>query len=131
MKKPTPSQEFLSEKRARKAQRRWTHQERGRHQGTSRHAPARWTGWTHENHTYLRQLALCSQTKSPAPTVNVRIPSTFSIIDAPEDALRTIGLVAAAGGRADVLEVHYDHSGVRRYDLAAEAILDMVAMDVQ
>jgi hypothetical protein len=131
MKRPRPSEAFLSEKRARKAQRRWTHDEGARHTGASRHAPAPWTGWTHECDAYLKQLAGCAQTKPAGPTANLHIPATFSFIDAPVDALRTIGLLATAAGRDDVSEIHYDHSAVHRYDLAAEAILDMVAMDVQ
>jgi hypothetical protein len=129
MRKPRPSEAFLSDKRAHKAQLRWTHEGPGRHHGASRHAPAPWAGWPRDH--YLQQLAKCAQSKPTVPRADVRIPATFSIIDAPEDALRAIGLIAAAAGRDDVSAIHYDHSAVHRYDLAAEAILDMVAMDVQ
>jgi hypothetical protein len=129
MKKPRPSEVFLSEKRAHKAQLRWKVEGSSRHHAISRRAPAQWTGWRHDG--YLQQLAKCARTKPVRGKTNVVIPATFSIIDSPEQALQTIGLAAAAAGRDDVAEIHYDHSAVHRYDLAAEAILDMVAMDVQ
>lgn len=129
MKKPRPSGAFLSEKRAHKAQLRWRLARSSRHRGTSRHGPAQWTGWPHDS--YLQQLTKCAQTKPVLLKTNVTIPATFSIIDSPEHVLQTIGLVAAAAGRDDVSEIHYDHGAVHHYDLAAEAILDRVAMDVQ
>ena len=61
----------------------------------------------------------------------MEIPATFSIIEAPEQAIKTIGLVARAAGRDDVSEINFDHRAVKQYDLAAEAILDMVALDVR
>jgi hypothetical protein len=94
-----------------------------------RRAPAPWTGWRQDS--YLQRLARCSSQKPVRAKTNVIIPATFSIIDSPEEALQTIGLVAAAAGRDDVAEIHFDHSAVHRYDLAAEAVLDMVAMDVK
>jgi hypothetical protein len=128
MKKPRPSGLFLSEKRARKASRRCAHQSRRWRNGHGPRTSAPWIGWPADN--YLQLLAKCAALKPRGPRTTIDIPATFSIIDAPEQAIATIGLVARAAGRDDVSEISFDHRAVKLYDLAAEAILDMVALDV-
>jgi hypothetical protein len=129
MKKPRPSELFLSDKRARKATRRRARQERLWRDGHGSRSTAPWISWPIDS--YLHLLGQCADRKPRGPRVVVEIPATFSIIDSPEQAIRTIGLVARAAGRDDVSEINFDHRSVKQYDLAAEAILDVVAMDVR
>jgi hypothetical protein len=121
MKKPRPSVAFLSEKRARKADRRRAHQFRIWREGhvPNANAPG-WVGWPSDS--YLHALGRCALDKPAGPRLAVEIPATFSIIEAPELAIQTIGLVARAAGRDDVSEIYFDHRAVKQYDLAAEAI---------
>jgi hypothetical protein len=129
MRKPRPSESFLSDKRARKAELRRAREQRKWHEGHSRRTTAIWAGWPRD--CYLQALGACATRKPAGPRSVIQIPSTFSIIDAPEEAIQTIGLMARAAGRDDVSEIYVNHRVVKQYDLAAEAILDMVAMDVR
>ena len=60
----------------------------------------------------------------------ITIPKTFSIVDDTENALRTIyQLVAFASRRRPPIEIFFDHSALTNFDLTAEEILDVVALD--
>ena len=62
----------------------------------------------------------------------IKIPSTFSIVDNTENALRTIyQLVVFSSRRRPPREIYFDHSDLVNFDLAAEEILDIVALDFQ
>lgn len=129
MKKPRPSDPFLSDKRAHKANLRRNRKGHKWHDGHGPRAAAPWAGWPSDS--YLQSLGKCASRKPRGPRTTVEIPATFSIIEAPEQAIETIGWVAKAAGRDDVSEIYFDHQAVKHYDLAAEAVLDMVALDVR
>ena len=60
----------------------------------------------------------------------ITIPRNFSIVDDPENALKTIyQLVAFSSRRRPPREIFFDHSALTNFDLAAEEILDVVALD--
>lgn len=64
--------------------------------------------------------------------LKVSIPETFSLVDDAEGAIRLIQDVAAAlRSRPDLRNLHIDHSGMKRYDLAANALLDVVIIEFQ
>ena len=59
----------------------------------------------------------------------IKIPENFSIIDDTEGALNSIyQLVAFATRRPPPREIRFDHSNLTTFDLAAEGILDTVAV---
>ena len=59
----------------------------------------------------------------------IRIPEVFSIVDDPEGALNTIyQLVAYSTRRRPPREIQFDHYELTTFDLAAEGILDSVAV---
>lgn len=61
--------------------------------------------------------------------VRISVPETFSIIDDPESALRTIYRLAAVARRVKLpRELTIDHSKLESFDLASEEILDLVAI---
>jgi hypothetical protein len=60
----------------------------------------------------------------------VKVPRVFSFIRDPEKALQTIGDFVSAGRSRFVERVHVDHSELEHYELAAEAVLDVIALDV-
>lgn len=60
----------------------------------------------------------------------IPIPRVFSIVDDTEGALKTIyKLVAASRRKRPPREIFFDHSALVDFDLTAEAILDIVAID--
>lgn len=60
----------------------------------------------------------------------ITIPQNFSIVDDPENALKTIyRLVAFSNRRRPPKEIFFDHSALVNFDLAAEEILDVAALD--
>lgn len=64
--------------------------------------------------------------------VHITVPKTFSIIDHPEQVIKTISQFAAVKcsvGRPT--EVYIDQSGLKNYDLAASALLDLVAVELK
>lgn len=64
--------------------------------------------------------------------IHVTIPETFSIIDEPELVIETINQFAAvksSGGRPS--QIYIDQSKMESYDLAASALLDLVAVELQ
>ena len=138
MKKNRDSEEFLASKRARKRWRRRqrmakvdeTRKERKAENARLDRASRLFAlGWRLSPH--LRRLASSATDKPKGPAAVVKIPQTFSIIEAPELALQTIGNLVAAGARTDVFRVDFDHREVERFDLAAEAILMRVARELE
>jgi hypothetical protein len=138
MKKNRDSEEFLANKRARK---RWRRRQRlakvdearkerkAESARLDRASRLFALGWRLSPH--LQRLAISATEKPKGPTAVVKIPQTFSIIEAPELALQTIGNLVAAGARTDVFKIDFDHRGVQRFDLAAEAILMRVARELE
>lgn len=64
--------------------------------------------------------------------ISVTIPATFSIIDEPELVIETINQFAAvklSGARPS--QVYIDQSRMTSYDLAASALLDLVAVELK
>ena len=60
----------------------------------------------------------------------IPIPRVFSIVDGTESALETIYKLVAISKRArPPREIFFDHSALVKFDLTAEAILDIVAID--
>ena len=60
----------------------------------------------------------------------ITIPDTFSIVDNTEHSLNVIyQLVALSRRRPPPREIDFDHSSLTTFDLAAEVILDIVALE--
>jgi hypothetical protein len=138
MKKSRETDAFLSSKRARKYWRRRQRLSKAEHASKERKDEAARTvrasrlyaaGWRLSEH--LQRLGESATTKFRGPVADVKIPKIFSIIEAPELALQTIGNLVAAGARTDVFRVEFDHSEVENFDLAAEAILMRVAREIE
>ena len=125
MKKQRLSSRFLSEKRANKTERA-----RRKERVRSRGWPVSGFGYQSYLHDYLQILAYPAGYPN-TETVQVSIPETFSFIEAPEECLKTIAYVADAGLRKKVRSINFDHSKLKTYDLAAEAVLDVVAMETK
>ena len=67
--------------------------------------------------------------KGKSKVETIKIPETFSFVDDPQGALDTIyQLVALSTRRRPPREIHFDHSNLIKFDLAAEGILDSVAV---
>jgi hypothetical protein len=128
MKKLRPSSQYLSERR----QRKWL----------ARLAKLR-------ARRYLENLAeaLVVPYESPAismlaaqnPTVDVprrparldvEIPKTFSVFDNASQSLGAAARLARAARHASFEEVFFDHSRMATVDLAAESVLDFIALEV-
>lgn len=65
-------------------------------------------------------------------TAEIKIPSNFSLIQNPREALTTIGKLAnTARGSQKIKSFNIDHSKVADLDLAAEAVLDLIAAEIE
>ena len=62
--------------------------------------------------------------------LDVVIPSTFSIIEAPEKAVATIEFFAKAIRQERLRSVNLNHAALNKYDLAANGLLDLVAIEL-
>lgn len=64
--------------------------------------------------------------------LNVKIPSVFSIIDNPIESIRFILEFASSVkvNGAKFKQIHFDHSGMDKCDLAANSVLDVIAVEV-
>ncbi|WP_132375404.1 hypothetical protein [Paraburkholderia sp. BL9I2N2] len=60
----------------------------------------------------------------------VVVPPVFSIIDDPQRALRTILSFAKLVRTNKIRNIEFDHSQMQTYDLAANAVLDIVASEL-
>jgi hypothetical protein len=62
----------------------------------------------------------------------ITIPQRFSVISDPDAFIETLDkLVGAVRNTEHLTGVHFDHSGVLEYDLAAEHVLGTVASEIQ
>lgn len=61
----------------------------------------------------------------------ISIPETFSFLDDPESAIDTIYSLVCVARKTRHLGVHFDHSKCTVMDIAASAILDVVAMEIR
>lgn len=124
MRKQRRSDRYLSEKRKLKAELRRQRLTRG-----PREERLHSIFW--RNGIYLRRLAACAASIPHEATVTVKVPKTFSLIREPEKALQVIGELIRAAQAQYVTRIHIDHSHLTQFDLASEAILDLIAVDVQ
>lgn len=63
--------------------------------------------------------------------LKLRVPSTFSIIDGPEEAISLIGQFAEVASRTKLRAIEIDHWELSNYDLAANALLDIIPMELR
>ena len=131
MKKPTESDYFLFVKRERKLLHR-LHKRHGKHRGGKTGARQGRLGAYNsgvlqllDTHSRLKPL------KDNQNRITVYIPSEFSIIASPEDALTTSLRLVKSLRRHRTKEVSFDHSQMTKVDLAAESILDLVAIEAR
>ena len=61
----------------------------------------------------------------------VSVPHNFSIIEEPSLALATIGNFAKTIQQSQIRSVVLDHSRVQKYDLAANSLLDIIAVELK
>ncbi len=63
--------------------------------------------------------------------LSVKIPPVFSIIDNPEGSLLTIRNLAAALRNSKVSWINFNHADMTEVDLAAETLLDILAVEIK
>src|SRR4051812_35148217 len=126
---------FLARKRSRKADRRRAREAKQQASNSQRKGNRAVqqrllaAGWHLSDH--LNQLKRCAELKPIRGPQTIVIPATFSIIEDPEGALHTIGNLVAAASRTDVSQIYFDHSNVTSFDLAAEAVLMRIALEIR
>lgn len=83
--------------------------------------------------THIRRLLTANGAQpAPAPTsaITVEIPNPFSCVERPDDVIQAVRTVAVAVESGSLKSIVFDHSKMVDYDLAAEAVLDVVAREV-
>ncbi len=63
--------------------------------------------------------------------IMVRIPSTFSVIKNPKNTVETFLQFSEAARSARVRKIFFDHSELKDVDLAAESVLDLIAIEYE
>ena len=131
MKKTLEVQQFLSHKREKIRLKKITlERQRRKDYVQRRSSPLR----------YLPRTLTILQKNLPPELVNrrgnkselIKIPSTFSIVEQTEESLRTIyKLVSYSTRPRPPAEIFFDHSSLKHFDLAAEVILDIVALELR
>jgi hypothetical protein len=128
---PVEVARFLSEKRARKSAKRRAKQWKSLQR--SREYQARAANSFGEQSKIIRMMADGYSGQSPVISkgaLSYRIPQVFSIIDAPEQAIAGVGQFASAIRSNRIRRFFLDHSGLQVYDLAANGLLDLIAVEL-
>src|SRR4051812_14837625 len=125
--------QFLSEKRAlkneKKRKRHWEAEQRHK---SSEEQTARTFG---SRSKIIEMLADCYDPELLDKYTNYKgglelnIPKTLSIIEDPESAVASIGLFARVLWEQRIRNIFMNHSALVTYDLAAMALIDVVAME--
>lgn len=126
MKKPRPTERFLSRKRTARVMAR----RHGRKQLRQHRAERLQSGPIAEPyHSKILQefrRAVPRKTSAAYRIAQVTVPATFSVIREPALVLQTIAELLAKTRNTGVREVSINHSKLVTYDLAAEEIFDLV-----
>lgn len=127
MKSQSPAQKFLSEKRERRRLKNIADEKRRRMELARRKGIPFYTPQTlHILQQYIPQDVV----EGGNLTEIITIPKTFSIVEDTENALKIIyKLVAFSNRHPSPEEIYFDHSALTNFDLTAETILDVVALD--
>lgn len=124
MKKPRTPERILSAKRHRKWLRRRMREER-RRDAKSQRVP-----YKSAIVDSLRD-SIPGTRESGYRRATITIPKVFSFISNPQGALEAIGSLVASGRAESTRLLHFDHRELMNYDLAAEEVLDLVAMELR
>ncbi|MFM0060611.1 hypothetical protein PQR64_33810 [Paraburkholderia phytofirmans] len=127
---PLAVDQLLSDKRLRKASRRRWRQTKGRARLAEQRRVNKLRFGDHSR--IVRMLAECStaELKLPRTGAKVVVPPTFSIIDDPVTALQVILSFAKLARDNRLRSIEIDHSRMQVCDLAANAVLDLVASEL-
>lgn len=127
---PIEVDQFLSEKRARKAtKRRWR---KLKFDFLKREAKELQRIRFGDRSRIVRMLgeAYSGEVRVVKGRLRVTVPKTFSIIDDPIQALMLITKFAKSAREHRIRTIEIDQSSLERYDLAANAVLDTVATEL-
>jgi len=128
---PLEVDQYLSDKRARKAgRRRWRQRRREKHALESRLLRKLRFG---DSSRIVRMLADAyrQDVKPDRRETIIRVPEVFSIIEDPVTALNVILGFAKTTRLFRLRRVQFDQSRLKTYDLAASSLLDMVASEMK
>lgn len=121
---------FLSAKRAIKRDRRNKREWKERLRARERHEDLDTAfGKSSKILTMIAQ-SYVGETANHHGSLQVTIPSTFSTIAQPIRVISLIGQLAKTLRQNRARSIHLDHSKLKEYDLAANALLDVVAVEL-
>jgi len=69
--------------------------------------------------------------RRPHESAKLKIPKVFSFIDNPVETLQTIEKLQSVIARASIKELKIDHSGCKKLDLCASAVMDVTLLQAQ
>ena len=122
MKKLKDSEKFLSDKRARKRAKRA--QKKHKYAGSYRAL----TPYKSIPIDLLNEH--CTHHWRGSNRINVHIPKNFSVITNPAKSVETFLQFAEATRSTQIRQIMFDHSHLKEVDLAAESVLDIIAMEM-
>lgn len=132
MKKRRSSERFLSGKREHKAARRARRELRRAEVKAREREREAAKGWPLQSYVLrlTESVAKGAVRSASRKQVEVVVPETFSFTRNPEAVLRTIAQMRGVATNFNVREIYFDHSALVSYELAAEAVLDVIVREV-